>query len=112
MLLNALESPVKNEFTATPVSTIRSGLKPPFQESRYTIKNAITPPRKATSGVKKKSFGAKAVISTAAKLAPLEIPMIPGSASGFLSTAWNKTPETAIAAPASIEMMIRGKRRS
>ena len=62
--------------------------------------------------MKKYKVGANAVIKTAVKLAPLEIPMIPGSASGFLRTAWNHTPETAIAAPANIEMMILGKRRS
>ena len=35
----------------------------------------------------KNKVGANAVMSTAAKLAPLEIPMIPGSASGFFNTA-------------------------
>ena len=76
------------------------------------MKNAITPPANAAIGVKKYSVGANAVIMTAVKLAPLEISIIPGSASGFFNTAWNNTPETAMAAPANIEMMIRGKRRS
>ena len=52
------------------------------------------------------------MITTAVKPAPLEMPMIPGSARGFFSTAWNSTPDTAMAAPASIEIKIRGKRRS
>lgn len=37
---------------------------------------------------------------------------IPGSASGFFITACNSTPETAIAAPPSIEIKILGKRKS
>ena len=112
ILLKALESPVNSASTATPVRIIRSGLKPPFQDRQYTIRKAMTPPKNATSGVKKYSPGANAVISTAAKLAPLEIPISPGSARGFFKTACNRTPETAMAAPASMEIIIRGKRRS
>ena len=108
----ALDNPVNKLFTATPVKIILIGLKPPFHDKQYTMKNATTPPANAAIGVKKYSVGANAVIMTAVKLAPLEIPIIPGSASGFFNTAWNNTPETAMAAPANIEMMIRGKRRS
>ena len=50
--------------------------------------------------------------SAAAKLAPLEMPMMPGSARGFFSTAWKRTPATATAAPAKREITILGKRRS
>ena len=87
MEFRALERPVNMAFTATPTRMILRGLKPPFHDRLYTRKKASTPPKKANSGVKKNNVGAKAVISTATKLAPLEIPMIPGSASGFLSTA-------------------------
>ena len=87
MEFNALESPVNIALTATPTKMIRSGLSPPFHDKLYTSANAITPPKNAKIGVKKNSVGANAVIRTAAKLAPLEIPMIPGSASGFFNTA-------------------------
>ena len=91
---------------------IRRGLNPPFHDRLYTRKNASTPPANANSGVKKYRDGRNAVTSTATKLAPLEIPMIPGSASGFFRTAWNSTPETATAAPANREITILGNRRS
>ena len=83
----AEDRPVNIEFTATPTRMIRRGLSPPFQERVYTRKKARTPPRKAKRGVKKNRAGAAAVMITAAKLAPLEIPMIPGSARGFFNTA-------------------------
>ena len=110
--LNALISPVNMALTATPTRMMRRGDSPPFQEREYTSKNAIIPPKNANRGVKKYNAGKNAVISTATRLAPELIPIIPGSASGFFNTAWNNTPETAMAAPANIEMMIRGKRRS
>ena len=85
--LNTLDNPVNKLLTATPVKIIRIGLNPPFHDRKYTIKNAITPPINAAIGVKKYNVGANAVIKTAVKLAPLEIPMIPGSANGFFRTA-------------------------
>ena len=87
MELSPLERPVNIAFTATPVRMTRKGLKPPFHDRVYTRQNASTPPKNANTGVKKNSVGANAVIKIAAKVAPLEIPMIPGSASGFFRTA-------------------------
>lgn len=52
------------------------------------------------------------VTSTAARLAPLDTPMIPGSASGLRMTACSSAPETASAAPPTMAMKMRGKRRS
>ena len=40
------------------------------------------------------------------------MPMMPGSARGFFITAWSRTPDTASAAPPSIAINMRGKRRS
>lgn len=70
------------------------------------------PPRNAKSGVKKYSAGKNAVTSTAARLAPELMPMMPGSASGFFITACSSTPATAVAAPPNRAMKMRGKRRS
>lgn len=111
-LLNADISPVNIAFTATPTRIILKGLNPPRHESEYTSKQAATPPIKANSSVKKYSAGKNAVMSTAVKLAPELIPMIPGTARGFFITACKSTPETAIAAPPIIAIKILGKRRS
>ena len=99
-------------LTATPTRMMRRGDSPPFQEREYTSKNAIIPPKNANRGVKKYNAGKNAVISTATRLAPELIPIIPGSASGFFITACKSTPETAMAAPPNIAIKIRGKRRS
>ena len=60
---------------------------PPLYFLLFCYYVLLTPPRNANNGVKKNNVDANAVISTAAKLAPLEIPMIPGSASGFFNIA-------------------------
>lgn len=70
------------------------------------------PPKKAKVGVKKYNSGKNAVINTAVKLAPLLIPIIPGSASGFFITACSNTPETAVAAPPSKAIKILGNLKS
>ena len=47
---------------------------------------------------------------TTPNAAPAEIPSTEGSASGFRVSAWNATPATASAPPASIAAAIRGRR--
>src|SRR5699024_5275970 len=72
-------------------------------------------PRHTKNGkkeVKKKNVGKKETIKIVKNPAPDDTPIIPGSARGLRITACNNTPDTAKAAPANSEMIIRGNRKS
>src|SRR5699024_12793668 len=91
---------------------IRRGSSPDFHEKIYTRKKAHAPPKKANNGVKKNNVGKKETIKIVKNPAPDDTPIIPGSARGLRITACNNTPDTAKAAPANSEMILRGNCKS
>src|SRR5699024_4850677 len=105
-------NPTNTALIATPIKIILRGLSPDFQDRVKTRKNARAPPRKANNGAEKNNVGKKVTITIVINPAPEETPIIPGSASGFRMTACNNTPDTAKAAPANKDIIIRGNRKS
>src|SRR5690625_3193942 len=105
-------TPVNKAYIATPTKIMRSGLSPDFHDKVYTKKKENAPPIKANKGIKKNKEGNRETTKIDMKLAPDDTPIIPGSASGFLTTACSSAPETDNMAPAKIAMIIRGNRRS
>src|SRR5690625_6980289 len=89
---------------------MRSGLSPDFHDKVYTKKKANAPPIKANKGIKKNKEGNRETTKIDMKLAPDDTPIIPGSASGFLTTACSSAPETDNMAPAKIAMIIRDRK--
>ena len=107
-----VEAPAHSAESATPTRMMRSGDRPPRHDRPYTMRNATMPPANANKGVNRNSAGKNAVTSTATSDAPELMPMMPGSASGLRMAACNSTPDTAVAAPPTRAMKMRGNRRS
>ena len=102
--------PPKIVLIATPAKTTRSGFNPFFHAIIKTNAQATHPPIKAATGKILANCGAVNKMTIAATLAPLETPVIPGSASGFYITDWSKIPETAKFAPTNVAKIFRGNR--
>ena len=64
----------------------------------------------AATALNRCAAGAAAHRSATARPAPELTPMMPGEASGLLSTVWITAPETASAAPESSAARVRGSR--
>src|SRR5690625_7525429 len=88
---------------------MRSGLSPDFHDKVYTNKKANAPPIKANKGIKKNKEGKRATTNIDINPAPDDTPIIPGSASGFFTTACSNVPETDNMAPARSEERRVGK---
>ena len=68
-------------------------------------------PAKAAKGTQTVSVGASIIRAIAARPAPAEMPIMPGSAKGLRSTPWRMQPDKARLAPAKAAQMPRGMRR-
>src|SRR5690625_6100962 len=90
---------------------MRSGLSPDFHDKVYTNKKANAPPIKANKGIKKNKEGKRATTNIDINPAPDDTPIIPGSASGFFTTACSNVHETDNMAPAKIAIIILGSCR-
>ena len=90
---------VSNAFIATPAKTILIGENPLSYAIRYTIIPATLPPINETTDLNSFNSGKNTIIIIVTKLAPDDIPVIPGSASGFFITACKSVPATPKLAP-------------
>ena len=76
----------------------------------YTNSIAASAPKKAAVGTAAGQWGRNAAHRTAKNPAPALTPMIFGPASGFASTDWMMTPDTASALPARMQASVLGRR--
>ena len=94
-----------------PASTKRCPVIPPRQATAYSSTATAAPPPNAASDTGAPLSPAPSSAATAPALAPWEMPMTSGLASGLPSTDWNSAPERPKARPTSTASASRGRRR-
>ena len=109
--MNVTSAPAKDVRTTPPRRTVSTVVGPPRRASRQTRMTAASAPRKAATG----TIGAaapSAIAMTAASVAPADVPVTNGSASGFRSRPCRSAPAAASEPPTRAAPKTRGRRSS